>query len=97
MQLTGAETMREVNDTLHAITGDLPHAHFTGSGVALELTLSRRQDLPVHEAHVAGLTRLFHHAAGTIGARSTPGGGRCFHCDGMGRARPLWESMAGTS
>ncbi|MGW9453386.1 hypothetical protein [Streptomyces sp. NPDC055632] len=95
VQLTGAETMREVNDTLRAMTGNLPHAHFTGPGVALELTLSRRQDLPLHAAHLAGLTRLFHHAAGTIGARSTPGGGRCFHCDGTGRARPLWEPAAG--
>ncbi|MFC7795366.1 hypothetical protein [Streptomyces cinereoruber] len=95
VQLTGAETMREVNQTLRAMTGDLPHAHFTGPGVALELTLSRRQDLPLHEAHVAGLTLLFRHAAGTIGARSTPGGGRCFHCDGTGRARPLWEPAAG--
>ncbi|MET9429634.1 hypothetical protein [Streptomyces sp. NPDC003036] len=33
--------------------------------------------------------------AGTIGARSTPGGGRCFHCDGTGLARPLWEPAAG--
>ncbi|MFD3658125.1 hypothetical protein [Streptomyces sp. NPDC058620] len=91
VQLTGAETMHQVNETLRAMTGDLPHAHFTGPGVALELTLSRRQELPIHAAHTAGLTRLFRHAAGTIGARSTPGGGRCFHCDGTGRARPLWE------
>ncbi|MFJ6518363.1 hypothetical protein ACIQJ4_08920 [Streptomyces filamentosus] len=46
-------------------------------------------------AHAAGLTRLFHHAAGTIGARSTPGSGRSFHCGGTGRARPLWEPAAG--
>ncbi|MCY0921106.1 hypothetical protein OS965_23455 [Streptomyces sp. H27-G5] len=91
VQLTGAETMHQVNETLRAMTGDLPHAHFTGPGVALELTLSRRQELPIHAAHTAGLTRLFQNATGTIGARSTPGGGRCFHCDGTGRARPLWE------
>ncbi|MFJ4343255.1 hypothetical protein [Streptomyces sp. NPDC088915] len=91
VQLSGAETMQEVNDTPRAMIGDLPHAHCTGPGVALELTLSRRQDLPVHEAHAAGLTRLFRHAASTIGARSMPGDGRCFHCDGTGRARPLWE------
>ncbi|MFJ9434809.1 hypothetical protein ACIRQY_34900 [Streptomyces sp. NPDC101490] len=91
VQLTGAETMHEVNETLRAMTGDLPHAHFTGPGVALELTLSRRQELPLHAAQTAGLTRLPRHAAGTIGARSTPGGGRCFHCDGTGCARPLWE------
>ncbi|WP_329130330.1 hypothetical protein [Streptomyces sp. NBC_00670] len=42
------------------------------------------QDLPGDLWHAL-------HASGTIGARSTPGGGRCFHCDGTGRARPLWE------
>ncbi|MFC8176685.1 hypothetical protein [Streptomyces sp. NPDC057325] len=56
VQLTGAETMREVNETLRAMTGDLPHAHFTGPGVTLELTLSRRQELPLHMAHIDGLT-----------------------------------------
>ncbi|RSS85701.1 hypothetical protein EF919_37790 [Streptomyces sp. WAC02707] len=91
VQLTGAETMHEVNNTLRAMTGELPHAYFTGPGVALELTLSRRQDLPVHEAHVIGLTRLFRHAAGTVGARSMPGGGLCLHCGGTGRPHPLWE------
>ncbi|MEU2119536.1 hypothetical protein ABZ567_28725 [Streptomyces sp. NPDC016459] len=95
VQLTGAETMHQVHETLRAMSGNLPHAHFTGPGVALELTLSRRQELPIHAAHAAGLTRLFRHAAGTIGARSTPGGGRCFHCDGTGLARPLWEPAAG--
>ncbi|MGW7052970.1 hypothetical protein [Streptomyces sp. NPDC054887] len=99
VQLTGAETMHQVNETLRAMTGNLPHAHahahVTGPGVALELTLGRRQELPIHAAHTTGLTRLFRHAAGTIGARSTPGGGRCFHCHGTGRARPLWEPAAG--
>ncbi|MEU7047829.1 hypothetical protein [Streptomyces eurythermus] len=74
VHLSGAETMHELNETLRAITGGM-HAHFTGPGVALEVTLGRRQELPIHEAHTAGLTRLFRHAAGTIGARSTPGGG----------------------
>ncbi|MGW3151151.1 hypothetical protein ACWDG1_42355 [Streptomyces sp. NPDC001177] len=41
--------------------------------------------------YAAGLTRLFQNATGTIGARRTPGGGCCFHCDGTGLARPLWE------
>ncbi|MFC9736243.1 hypothetical protein ACFWEO_32715 [Streptomyces roseolus] len=85
VQLSGAESMREVNETLRAITGGM-HAHFTGPGVALEVTLGRRQELPLHEAHAVGLTRLFRHAAGT---RSTPGSGLCFHCGGTGRARPL--------
>ncbi|MFC8176346.1 hypothetical protein [Streptomyces sp. NPDC057325] len=94
VQLTGAESMREVNETLRALTGGM-QAHFTGPGVALEVTLGRRQELPLHEAHAVGLTRLFRHAAGTVGARSSPGGGRCFHCSGTGRARPLWEPAAG--
>ncbi|MER6237652.1 hypothetical protein ABT185_16545 [Streptomyces clavifer] len=95
VQLTGAETMRQVNETLRAMTADLPHAHFTGPGVALEVTLSRRQELPIHAAHTTGLTQLFRDAADTIWARSRPGGGSCFHCDGSGRARSLWESVAG--
>ncbi|GGS10272.1 MULTISPECIES: hypothetical protein [Streptomyces] len=93
VQLSGAETMHELCETLRAITGGM-HAQFTGPGVALEVTLGRRQELPIHAAHTAGLTRLFRHAAGTIDAR-TPGGGRCFHCGGTGHVRPLWEPAAG--
>ncbi|MFF5506491.1 hypothetical protein [Streptomyces roseolus] len=94
VQLSGAESMREVNQTLRAITGGM-HAHFTGPGVALEVALGRRQELPLHEAHAVGLTRLFRHAVGTVGARSTPGSGLCFHCGGTGLARPLWGPAAG--
>ncbi|MFF5456195.1 hypothetical protein ACFY40_33960 [Streptomyces sp. NPDC012950] len=94
VQLSGAESMREVNETLRAVAGGM-QAHFTGPGVALEVTLGRRQELPLHEAHAVGLTRLFRHAAGTVGARSASGGGLCFHCGGTGRARPLWEPGAG--
>ncbi|MER6478415.1 hypothetical protein [Streptomyces filamentosus] len=94
MQLSGAESMREVNGTLRALTGGM-HAHFTGPGVTLEVTPGRRQELPLHEAHAGGLTRLFRHAADTVGARSMPGGGLCFHCGGTGRARPLWVPAAG--
>ncbi|MER6390485.1 hypothetical protein ABT236_18680 [Streptomyces sp. NPDC001523] len=54
-----------------------------------------RHELALHPAHVDGLTRLLHEAVGTIGARGTPGGGRCFHCDGTGRAHPLWEPATG--
>lgn len=94
VQLTGAETMHQVNETLRSMTGSLPPAHFAGPGVALELTLSRRQELPIHTAHTTGLTQLLRDAADTIWARSQPGGGPCFHCDGTGRARSLWEPAA---
>ncbi|WP_178880353.1 hypothetical protein [Streptomyces acidiscabies] len=94
VQLPGAETMHELNETLRAITGGM-HARFTGPGVALEVTLGRRQELPIHQAHTIGLTQIFRHAAGTIGARSTPGGGRCFHCGGTGTPAPC-GSLPGT-
>ncbi|MFI1154685.1 hypothetical protein [Streptomyces sp. NPDC020817] len=48
------------------------------------------QELALQRAHVRGLTQLLRQAVVTIGARSTAGGGRCFHYDGTGRARPLW-------
>ncbi|MFJ8755203.1 hypothetical protein ACIREO_38750 [Streptomyces sp. NPDC102441] len=95
VQLTGADTMHEVNETLRAMTGNLPRAHFTGPGVALEVTLSRRQELPIHTEHATGLTQLFRDATDTIGARSRPGGGVCFHCDGSGRAHSVWELATG--
>ncbi|MFE7754017.1 hypothetical protein [Streptomyces sp. NPDC057418] len=37
VQLSGAETMNELNETLRLNTGGM-HAHFTGPGVALEVT-----------------------------------------------------------
>jgi len=87
--------MGELHETLRTLTAGLTYTHFARPDVALDVTLGRRQELPIHAAHTIGLTRLFRHAVGTIGARSTPGGGRCFHCDGTGLARPLWEPVAG--
>ncbi|MEU6867934.1 hypothetical protein ABZ924_32655 [Streptomyces sp. NPDC046876] len=65
------------------------------SGETLEIVVGTRDELTLHPAHVHGLTQLLRQAVGTIEARSTPGGGRCFHCDGTGRARPLWAPVAG--
>ncbi|MFI6475995.1 hypothetical protein ACIBL5_37900 [Streptomyces sp. NPDC050516] len=56
VQLSGAETVHELNEALRALTGGV-HAHFTGPGVALEVTLGRRQELPIHAVHAVGLTR----------------------------------------
>ncbi|MGW4506906.1 hypothetical protein ACWENO_19955 [Streptomyces sp. NPDC004436] len=53
--------------------------------------VGKRHKLALHSAPVEGLTRLLRGAVDTIGARSTPGGGRCFHCDGTGRSHSLWE------
>ncbi|MEU1696344.1 hypothetical protein ABZ590_34455 [Streptomyces hirsutus] len=84
--------MHDLHETLRTLTHGLSWDTFvTGPDVALEITLGKRQELPLHAAHAAGLTRLFQNATGTIGARRTPGGGRCFRCDGTGLARPLWE------
>ncbi|MGW6971888.1 hypothetical protein [Streptomyces sp. NPDC054952] len=68
---------------------------YAGPGVALEVMVGKRHELALHRAHVDGLTRLLREAVGTIGARGMPGGGRCFHCDGTGRAHPLWEPATG--
>jgi hypothetical protein len=96
VQLTGAETMHDLHETLRTLThGPSWDTDVTGPGIALDVTLGKRQELPRHAAHTAGLTHLFQNAAGTIGARRTPGGGRCFHCDGTGLARPLWEPVTG--
>ncbi|MFH8477167.1 hypothetical protein [Streptomyces sp. NPDC018000] len=95
VQLSGAETMHELNETLRSITGGM-HAHFTGPGVALEVTLGRQQELPIHEAHTAGLTRLFRHAAGTIGARSTPGEAGASTATGLGSPDPCGSRLPGT-
>jgi hypothetical protein len=60
--------------------------------------VGKRHELVLHPAHVDGLARVLRHAVGAIGtidACGTLGGGRCFHCDGTGFARPLWESTAG--
>ncbi|MFE2140320.1 hypothetical protein ACFXA3_00915 [Streptomyces sp. NPDC059456] len=64
-------------------------------GETLDIEVGTRHELTLHPAHVHGLTQILRRAVGTIGARSTPGGGRCFHCDGADRARPLWEPAAG--
>ncbi|MFC8765874.1 hypothetical protein ACFUAG_34890 [Streptomyces sp. NPDC057193] len=96
VELSGAETMGHLHDLINTVTRSLTtEPGHTGPGVALEVLVGERHELALHPAHVDGLTRLLRHAAGTIGARSTPGGGRCFHCDGTGRARPLWEPAAG--
>ncbi|WP_327348973.1 hypothetical protein [Streptomyces europaeiscabiei] len=92
IQVSGAETMHHLHETIRTLThGFSWDTRYTGPGVALEVTLGKRHELPLHAAHTVGLTRLFQNAAGTIGARSTPGGGCCVHCDGTGLARPLWE------
>ncbi|MEU4356293.1 hypothetical protein [Streptomyces virginiae] len=96
VELAGGETMAD----LHDLVGDLVPALDTDDrhalpGETLEIVVGTRHELTLHPAHVHGLTQLLRQAVGTIGARSPPGGGRCFHCDGAGRARPLLEPAAG--
>ncbi|MFD6940923.1 hypothetical protein ACFWAP_32830 [Streptomyces goshikiensis] len=96
VELAGGETMAD----LYNLVANLVPAPETDdrralSGETLEIVVGTRHELALHPAHVDGLTRLLRQAVGTIGARSTPGGGRCSHCDGTGLARPLWEPAAG--
>ncbi|MFG2977773.1 hypothetical protein ACGFYY_32875 [Streptomyces sp. NPDC048331] len=94
VELAGGETMA---DLYNLVANLIPAALETDerralSGETLEIVMGTRDELTLHPAHVHGLTQLLRQAVGTIGTRSTPGGGRCFHCDGTGRARPLWAA-----
>ncbi|MGW6974270.1 hypothetical protein [Streptomyces sp. NPDC054952] len=96
VELSGMGTMGHLHDLIHTVTHgvttELGHA---GPGVALEVLVGKRHELALHPAHVDGLTRLLRHAVAAVAARRAPGGGRCFHCDGTGLARPLWDPSAG--
>ncbi|MEV4190906.1 hypothetical protein [Streptomyces toxytricini] len=97
VELAGGETMA---DLYNLVANLIPAVLETDerralSGETLDIVVGTRDELTLHPAHVHGLTQLLRQAVGTIGARSTPGGGRCFHCDGTGRARPLWDPAAG--
>ncbi|MFD6464671.1 hypothetical protein [Streptomyces goshikiensis] len=96
VELSEMESMVHLHDLIRAVThGVTSELGYAGPGVTLEVTVGKRHELALHRTHVDGLTRLLRQAVGTIGARSTPGGGRCFHCDGTGRAHPLWEPATG--
>ncbi|MFD9302127.1 hypothetical protein ACFWCB_05395 [Streptomyces sp. NPDC060048] len=85
VELSGGETTSSVRTAPgYAVQGEM-----------LEILVGKRHDLALHPAHVYGLTQLLRDATAAIGARSTSEGGRCFHCDGTGRARPLWDPAAG--
>lgn len=96
VELFEGQPVRSLRDVLDTVTRDLDKGSGFGEyvlvpDVALELMISVREELPLHTGHVAGLTQLLRDAIGTLGTRSTPGGGRCFHCEGTGLALPLWE------
>ncbi|MFF3020757.1 hypothetical protein [Streptomyces sp. NPDC057939] len=96
VELSGMETMGHLHDLIrtvtHRVTAELGYA---GPGVALEVMVGKRHEIALHRAHVDGLTRILRRAVDTVAARSVPGGGRCFRCDGTGRAHSLWEPAAG--
>ncbi|WP_225827093.1 hypothetical protein [Streptomyces naphthomycinicus] len=95
VELFEDEPVGRLHDVIDTVTRDLAGPKGIGEyalvpDVALEVMIGVRQELPLPAAHVAGLTRLLWDAMGTMGTRSAPGGGQCFHCEGTGRARPLW-------
>ncbi|MFD8293928.1 hypothetical protein ACFV2B_37690 [Streptomyces lavendulae] len=90
------ETMGHLHDLTRTVThGVTVEPGYAGPGAALEVMVGKRHEPALHPAHADCLTRLLREAVGTIAARSMPGGGRCFHCDGTGCARPLWQPAAG--
>lgn len=96
VELSGMETMGHLHDLIrtvtHGVTMELGHA---GPGSRWRSWSASATNSPCTRPTSTASTRLLRHAVDTIGARSTTGGGRCFHCDGTGRARPLWEPAAG--
>ncbi|MEV5177428.1 hypothetical protein AB0L10_41770 [Streptomyces flaveolus] len=59
--------------------------------LAPEVMVGKQQELPLHTGHIAGLTQFLRDSIGTLGAHNAPGSAPCFHCEGTGRARSLWE------
>lgn len=97
VELFEDEPVRRLHDVIDTVSRRLAGDGGLGEyalvpDVALELMIGVRQELPLHSAHVEGLTRLLRDAIGTIGAGSGPGEGDCSHCGGRGLARPLWKS-----
>ncbi|MFM9681644.1 hypothetical protein [Streptomyces brasiliscabiei] len=96
VELFEDEPVRRLHDVIDTVSRSLAGDGGLGEyalvpDVALELMIGVRQELPLHSAHVEGLTRLVRDAVGTIGAGSGPGEGNCCHCGGTGLARPLWN------
>ncbi|EMF56515.1 MULTISPECIES: hypothetical protein [Streptomyces] len=98
--LSGTETLGRLHDLINTVTRGLSGDSRIGESalvpdIELEVTVGRRQELALHTGHIAGLTKLLRESIGTLGI-STPGArtpvaGQCFHCEGTGHARPLWE------
>ncbi|MGW2892315.1 hypothetical protein ACWDDN_44875 [Streptomyces griseoruber] len=102
VELFEDEPVGRLHDMIDTVTRDLAKPNAFGAyalvpDVALEVMIGVRQELPLHIAHVAGLTRLVREAIGTIGEASGPEKGNCCHCGGTGLARPLWKPSLSAS
>lgn len=98
--LSGTETMGHLHDLIDTVTRGLSGGSRIGESalvpdIVLEVMVGRRQELALHTGHIAGLTKLLRDSIGTLGISTlgarTPVAGQCFHCEGTGHARPLWE------
>lgn len=91
VQMSGAETMGDLHETLRTLTAGLTYTHFARPDVALDVTL----------ADDRSFRSTRHTPSASPGSSSTPlaplapathqAAAGCFHCDGAGLARPLWE------
>ncbi|MDX3134591.1 hypothetical protein PV367_33495 [Streptomyces europaeiscabiei] len=98
--LSRKETMGHLHDLIDTVTRGLAGGSQIGDfalvpDIVREVMVGKRQELPLHTGHIAGLTRLLRESIGTLGISTlgarTPVAGQCFHCEGTGHARPLWE------
>ncbi|MEL5958877.1 DUF5753 domain-containing protein [Streptomyces sp. CLV115] len=59
IQLSGAQTLHDLHEALRTLTHGLSwDTRPAGPDAALEVTLGKRQELPLHATHAAGLTRF---------------------------------------
>lgn len=96
--LSRKETMGHLHDLIDTVTRGLAGGSQIGDfalvpDIVREVMVGKRQELPLHTGHIAGLTRLLRESIGTLGAR-TPVAGQCFHCEGTGHGPPAVGAVA---
>ncbi|MFD6469599.1 hypothetical protein [Streptomyces goshikiensis] len=96
VELSGMETMSHLHDLIrtvtHGVTAELGHAgpgsHWRSWSASATNSSCTRPTLTASSGSCA-------RPSTPSGPAARPGGGRCFHCDGTGRAHPLWEPATG--
>ncbi|MFD4137115.1 hypothetical protein [Streptomyces goshikiensis] len=91
VELSGGETMSQLHKLITTVTRGITYELGAAApGTALEVLIGKRHQLDLHAGHVDGLARLLRDAVDNINAHGASGDGSCCHCNGTGRAYPVW-------